>query len=198
MPFCSADGSNVAPAENTASTTCKCAKDSDCTGSLLYNRCEGGTCVCGNTKKACSAGTTTPQCLGANSKALVNGGTTETCKCSVTSKSCTGADANFCDEKDGLCKCGTSAACTGSTPNCVNSATKDISLKATLQDNSNTPKCSCYYDTKSGDYACSSKSIKDCKAKSCTGKSTICCGSILSSLSTFQQMWITKQEYDEC
>merc|ERR1711972_1060499 len=23
-------------------------------------------------------------------------------------------------------------------------------------------------------------------------------GSILSSLSTFQQMWITKQEYDEC
>ena len=36
--------------------------------------------MCGSVGKACTAGTSTPQCLGANSAALVNGGTTETCK----------------------------------------------------------------------------------------------------------------------
>ena len=36
--------------------------------------------MCGSVGKACTAGTSTPQCLGANSAALKNGGTTETCK----------------------------------------------------------------------------------------------------------------------
>jgi len=102
----------------------ECAKDSDCTGSKLYNRCVGGTCVCGSVGKACTAGTSTPQCLGANSAALVNGGTTETCKC--VANSClpsvlTTGVASKCKTSTGVCGCGDSTACvaTSTTPKCL-------------------------------------------------------------------------------
>jgi len=100
----------------------ECSKDSDCTGSKLYNRCVGGTCVCGSVGKACTAGTSTPQCLGANSAALKNGGTTETCKC--VANSCLPkltTNASKCKTSTGVCGCGDSSACdaTSKVPKCL-------------------------------------------------------------------------------
>merc|ERR1712183_517409 len=159
----------------------KCAKDSDCTGSLLYNRGQGGTCHCGNTGAACSSGTTTPACLGAKSVALVNGGTTETCKCQA--KSCTGTDSNTCDTSTGACNCNTATKCSGTTPYCINSITKStekIGEVAGVESNGGTPKCGCGPEKsataaviKAYKDVCVSSSSKSCKQGTCT--TAVCC-----------------------
>lgn len=162
----------------------ECSANSDCTGTTS-NQCVGGQCKCGTSDKCTSV---TPFCGKTSAKttsATASDGNSAACYCSVSSKSCTGATANFCDSSDGVCKCGTTgAACksTDGTPYCVHhknvkvNGVDTISTQASVQDNSGEPKCSCYVDTKSGQYVCGDTSLTACVIKSCLTAKPICCG----------------------
>lgn len=186
---CSGDG--ITPYANLGICQCLCGgKAYDHTA----NRCVSGVLKCG-ANAACSGvhgycykhdAKTTADSNAYTTSAITTSDTTGgmACVCSASAKSCTGTDANYC-HTDGVCKCGTTgAACksTDGTPYCVHhknvkvNGVDTISTQASVQDNSGEPKCSCYVDTKSGQYVCGDTSLTACVIKSCLTAKPICCG----------------------